>query len=117
VQHLVQSILEPNAVITEGFSLHRIETADTELSGILIEESGLSVTLGLANGRRETIQKSQITTRGSSAQSAMPAYDTVLPARAVADVAAYLVRQQSNSQAGSPGSEPPSGTAGPSATP
>ena len=117
VQHLVQSILEPNAVITEGFSLHRIETADTELSGILIEESGLSVTLGLANGRRETIQKSQITTRGSSAQSAMPAYDTVLPARAVADVAAYLVRQQSKSQAGSPGSEPPSGTAGPSATP
>ena len=116
-QHLVQSILEPNAVITEGFSLHRIETADTELSGILIEESGLSVTLGLANGRRETIQKSQITTRGSSAQSAMPAYDTVLPARAVADVAAYLVRQQSKSQAGSPGSEPPSGTAGPSATP
>jgi putative heme-binding domain-containing protein len=103
VQHLVQSILEPNAVITEGFSLHRIETADTELSGILIEESGLSVTLGLANGRRETIPKSKITTRGSAAQSAMPAYDSVLPPRAVADVAAYLTRQGQKDQAGIPG--------------
>lgn len=116
-QHLVQSILEPNAVITEGFSLHRIETPDTELSGILLEESGLSVTLGLANGRRETIPKSRINARGSSAQSAMPAYDTVLPARAVADVAAYLVRQESKSQAGSPGSGPTSGAASPSVTP
>ncbi len=103
VQHLVQSILEPNAVITEGFSLQRVETADTELSGILLEESGLSVTLGLANGRRETIPKSKITTRGASAQSAMPAYDTVLPAQAVADLAVYLARQGQKDQTGNPG--------------
>ncbi len=117
VQHLVQSILEPNAVITEGFSLHRIETADIELSGILIEESGLSVTLGLANGRRETIPKSKITTRGSSAQSAMPAYDTVLPARAVADVAAYLARQGQKDQAGIPGAAGTADTLGFSESP
>jgi len=112
-QHLVQSILEPNAVITEGFSLHRVETADLELSGILIEESGLSVTLGLANGRRETIPKTRITARGSAAQSAMPAYDTVLPARAVADLAAYLARQGTPAPGKSKGSEPASGAAAP----
>jgi len=115
VQHLVQSILEPNAVITEGFSLHRVETADLELSGILLEESGLSVTLGLANGRRETIPKARITARGSATQSAMPAYDTVLPARAVADLAAYLVRQGAPAPGGSPGSGPTSGAATPAA--
>ncbi len=114
VQHLVQSILEPNAVITEGFSLHRVATADTELSGILIEESGLSVTLGLANGRRETIPKASITARGSSAQSAMPAYDTVLPARAVADLAAYLVRQVVMAPGGSAGAGPTAGAVAPS---
>ena len=114
VQHLVQSILEPNAVITEGFSLHRVETADLELSGILIEESGLSMTLGLANGRRETIPKARITARGSSAQSAMPAYDTVLPARAVADLAAYLVRQGATAPGGSQGAGTTSGAAAPS---
>jgi hypothetical protein len=110
----VQSILEPNAVITEGFSLHRVETADMELSGILIEESGLSVTLGLANGRRETIPKTRITARGSAAQSAMPAYDTVLPARAVADLAAYLARQGTPAPGKSTGSKPASGAAAPS---
>ena len=103
VQHLVQSILEPNAVITEGFSLQRIETAEAELSGILLEESGLSLTLGLANGRRETIPKARITARSSASQSAMPAYDTVLPAQAVADLVAYLARQGQQPQAGSSG--------------
>ncbi|MFM8878078.1 MAG: PVC-type heme-binding CxxCH protein, partial [Verrucomicrobiota bacterium] len=101
VRHLVQSILEPNAVITEGFSLQRVETADSELSGILLEESGLSLTLGLADGHRETIPKSRITARSSAAQSAMPAYDTVLPPRAVADLAAYLSRQGAGSQGAS----------------
>jgi hypothetical protein len=58
------------------------------------------VTLGLANGRRETIPKARITARSSAAQSAMPAYDTVLPAQAVADLAVYLARQGQKDQAG-----------------
>ncbi|MFZ4819702.1 MAG: DUF6807 family protein, partial [Limisphaerales bacterium] len=64
-----------------------------------------------------TIPKSKITTRGSAAQSAMPAYDTVLPARAVADVTAYLTRQGQKDQAGIPGAAGPADTLGFSESP
>ncbi|MHC5112597.1 MAG: DUF6807 family protein, partial [Planctomycetota bacterium] len=91
VEHVVQSILQPNAVITEGYNQLTIETDDESLSGILIEESGLSVSLGLANGTRRTISKSRVESRWTSLSSAMPAYDTVLGARDVADLTAYLM--------------------------
>lgn len=99
-RHIVQSMLEPNAVITEGFNLQTVETADAEFSGILIEESGLSLTLGLATGQRQVIPKSKITSRKRAATSAMPAYDTVLAPQYVEDLAAYLLAQK----AGTPGS-------------
>jgi putative membrane-bound dehydrogenase-like protein len=94
-RHLVESILMPNAVITEGFQLQTVVTAEGEQSGILIEESGLSLTLGLANGERRTIQKERVTSRSSASTSAMPAYDTLLSPRHVADLAAYLLQQKS----------------------
>jgi hypothetical protein len=71
-----------------------VETADAEYSGILIEESGLSLTLGLATGQRQVIPKSRITSRKSAATSAMPAYDTLLVSPYVADLAAYLLAQK-----------------------
>jgi putative membrane-bound dehydrogenase-like protein len=93
-QHIVQSMLEPNAIITEGFNLQLVETADTELSGILLEESGLSVTLGLATGQRQTILKSIITSRKTAAVSAMPSYETLLSPQYVADLTAYLLARK-----------------------
>ena len=93
-RHIVQSMLEPNAVITEGFTLQLIETADAEFSGVLLEESGLSVTLGLATGQRQVIPKSKITSRKTAAGSAMPAYDTLLTPHYVADLTTYLLAQK-----------------------
>jgi len=90
VRHLVQSLLEPNAVITEGFQLLTVQTRDAEHSGILLEESGLSVTLGLATGERVVIPKSKIVDRTTEKTSAMPAFDTVLGPAEVADLVAYL---------------------------
>jgi putative membrane-bound dehydrogenase-like protein len=95
--HIIQSILEPNAVITEGFKLQVVETSDAEYSGILLEESGLNVTLGLATGERQVIAKSKIVSRKSSTASAMPAYGAMLAAQDVADVAAYLLSHRSPS--------------------
>ncbi|MFM1767613.1 MAG: hypothetical protein RJA22_142 [Verrucomicrobiota bacterium] len=89
-RHIVQSMIEPNAVITEGFSQHRVETGTEEHTGILLEESGLSVTLGLANGQRQVIPRKSIRARHIATVSAMPAYDTVLTPGHVADLAAYL---------------------------
>lgn len=93
--HILQSMLEPNAVITEGFKLQVIETSDAEYSGVLLEESGLNVTLGLATGDRQVIPKSKIVSRKTSTASAMPAYDAMLGAQEAADVAAYLLSQRS----------------------
>ena len=90
VRHLVQSLLEPNAVITEGFQLMTVQTRDAEHSGILLEESGLSVTLGLATGERVVIPKKKIIDRTTERTSAMPAFDTILGPAEVADLVAYL---------------------------
>ncbi len=93
-RHIVQSMLEPNAVITEGFNLQTVETRDAQYSGILIEESGLSLTLGLPSGQRQVIPKAGITSRKTAATSAMPAYDTLLLPQYVADATAYLLAQK-----------------------
>lgn len=100
VRHIVQSILEPNAVITEGFNQHLVETDDAEFAGVLLEESGLSLTLGLATGQREVIPKSKIRSRRTAATSAMPAFDTVLLPGFVADLTAYLLAQKTRDPAG-----------------
>jgi len=48
-RHIVQSIVEPDAHIVEGFAQLVIETKHGKVHpGVLIEESGLAVTLGLA---------------------------------------------------------------------
>ncbi len=108
-RHIVQSMLEPNAVITEGFNLQTVETADAEYSGILLEESGISLTLGLATGQRQIISKSKITSRKTAAGSAMPAYDTLLTPQYAADVTTYLLAQK----AGAPSIARPEVTAAP----
>ena len=105
-RHIAQSMLEPNAVITEGFTLQLIKTDDAEFSGVLLEESGLSVTLGLATGQRQVIPKSKITSRKTATASAMPAYDTLLAPHYVVDLTAYLLAQK----AGAPSIARPQGS-------
>lgn len=92
-RNIIESILEPNAVITEGFSTHQVETKDAEYSGVLLEESGLSLTLGLATGRRLTLAKKDITARRSLASSAMPSFAELLTPQQCADLAAWLAKQ------------------------
>lgn len=94
-RHLVESMLAPNAVITEGFQLQTVVTSEGEQSGILIDESGLSLTLGLANGERRVIQKQRVTSRSTAPTSAMPAYNMSLSPRDVADLTSYLLQQKS----------------------
>lgn len=112
-KHLVESILEPSAVITEGFRLHQVETtAGLVHSGILLEESGLSVALGLATGERLTILKEQIESRQFAAISAMPSFGPVLSEQQVADLAAFLLTQKASLAA-----PPPAKVAAPMTTP
>jgi len=94
-KHIVESMLEPNAIITEGFKLQLVETrAGTVHSGILLEETGLTLTLGLASGERLVLDKDDIETRSSSNVSGMPPFAAVLQPQHVADLAAYLLTQK-----------------------
>ncbi len=94
-RHVVQSILEPNAIVTEGFNMQIIVTDDGKAqSGVLLEESGLSVTLGLTTGDRVTIRKSAIEERKSERISAMPSFAPLLTPQHVADLTAFLMTQR-----------------------
>ncbi len=94
-RHIVQSIVEPDAHIVEGYSQLVIETKDGKVhSGVLIEESGLAVTLGLPTAERLVIPREKIESRMTSKKSAMPSFDRVLTPSQVADVAAFLMTQK-----------------------
>lgn len=94
-RHFVQSMLEPSAVITEGFTMQTVITENGKtFSGVLLEESGLSIALGLSTGERVDIPKSRIEERHSSRNSAMPSVAEILSPQQVADVAAFLATQK-----------------------
>ncbi|MDA1017587.1 MAG: hypothetical protein O3A00_24400, partial [Planctomycetota bacterium] len=60
-RHIVQAIVEPSAVITEGFNQLTVVTdAGKVFSGVLLEESGLTLSLGLSTGERIDIPKAKI---------------------------------------------------------
>ena len=93
-QHLMQSLIDPSAVITEGFNSHVITTVRGVQSGVLLEESGLAVTLGLPTGQRERIMRSDITKQETLPISAMPPFGALLNAQQCADVVAWLLTQK-----------------------
>jgi putative heme-binding domain-containing protein len=93
-KHLLQSMIDPSAVITEGFNSHVITTAKATQMGILLEESGLAVTLGLPTGQRERIMRADITKHDTLPISAMPPFNMTLDAQQCADIAAWLLMQK-----------------------
>lgn len=94
-RHIVQSILEPSAVITEGFNQLMVLTDDGRVySGVLLEESGLGLSLGQTNGSRVDIPKNTIEERKSTQFSAMPDLSELLSPQQVADLTAYLRSMQ-----------------------
>jgi putative membrane-bound dehydrogenase-like protein len=95
VRHMVQSIVEPSAVITEGFQQVNVSTDEGKVySGVLLEESGLSLALGQSNGERVDIPKDSIEERKSSPVSAMPDTSDYLTAQQVADLTTFLMSMQ-----------------------
>lgn len=104
LKHIVQSIVDPSAVITEGFQRHVVSTDDGKsYAGVLLEESGLSVALGLPTGERVTIPKASIEERSSDRVSAMPAMASLLTAQDVADLASFLLTRRGGQPAAEDG--------------
>lgn len=91
-RHLAESMIEPDAVITEGFQQLSVLTDDGRVHvGVLIEESGLSLTLGLVDGNQLVLPKSAIEQRKSRPVSAMPSMAPILSLQQLADLTAYLI--------------------------
>jgi putative membrane-bound dehydrogenase-like protein len=104
LHHLVQSIIDPNAVITEGFQLQVIATEEGEVhSGVLVEESGLKVSLGLSNGSIIQIPKGSIQQRSQQARSAMPDFSKQLTIQHVTDLVAFLQTLREEREGSGPG--------------
>lgn len=91
-RHIAQSIVAPSEVITEGFNQQSIITDEGKVySGVLLEESGLSISLGQSTGQRIDIPKSSIEARKSNPISAMPDLSKTLTPMQVADLTAFLL--------------------------
>lgn len=89
-KYMVQSILEPNAAITEGFSAHVVEAEGKSWFGVLAQESGDQLTLALPGGRKQKVAKKTITRHEIIPASPMPPMAALLSAQDVADLVAYL---------------------------
>ncbi len=100
---IIQSMLDPGAVITEGFSAHLVEAAGKSHIGILLS-TGRTVKLGLAGGQTVDIAADTITKRETLPVSPMPPMGAMLAPADVADVTAWLLSQRASD--GGPNLEP-----------
>ena len=115
-KYVVQSILDPNAVITEGFSAHAIEADGQSHLGVLLS-TGRTVRLGVAGGRIVEIPEEKITRHETLPISPMPPMGSLLSPQDVADVTAWLMTGDHRAAgAGSPAGEAKPASA-PSSTP
>jgi len=96
-RHVVQSIVEPSHVITEGFNQLTVLTDSGKVfSGVLLEESGFTLSLGQSDGLRVDIPKASIEERATSRISAMPDMAENLTPQQVADLATFLLSLRSS---------------------
>ncbi|MDQ8199405.1 PmoA family protein [Pelagicoccus enzymogenes] len=89
---IVRSILSPNQIVVEGYSLLTIATKDgSAYAGILESESDRFVNLVQLDAQSVAIEKSEIVSRNSMHSSPMPAYGSVLSPEQVADLVEWLM--------------------------
>ena len=91
-EFIVRSILEPSSEITEGFAMQILTTKSGDTtSGLVLEETGLSVKIVMWDGSLVTVLKKDIAKRETTQISAMPpTFAGLLSPQDVADITAYL---------------------------
>jgi len=93
---VIESILEPNRVVVEGYSLLTVIKKDGGVHvGILESETDGYLKMVQLDSEAVTIEKDMISSRSSSHSSAMPSYKRVLSAQQVADLTAWLMTLRS----------------------
>jgi len=93
---VIRSILDPNKIIVEGYSLLTVATEDgAAYAGILESETDRFLKMVQLDSRPVTIDKTTIASRSSTHSSPMPNYERVLSPQQVADLTAWLMTQRS----------------------
>ena len=108
-KYVVQSILEPNAVITEGYSAHAVEAGGKSYFGVLLS-TGRTVRLGVAGGEVVEIPEKDITKHETLPISSMPPMGGLLSPQDVADITKWLLTTEQKAAAASPASAKPADT-------
>lgn len=90
---IVQSLLDPSAVITEGFSAQVVEAGGNSYAGILLS-TGSRLKLGLPGGTTVELPADTITRHESLPVSPMPPQGALLSPQDVADITAWLLSQK-----------------------
>ena len=89
---IIEAIVEPSASITEGYALHRIETAAGSFLGAIVREGDSEIVMVGADGNRFTVRASEVTRRERLSQSVMPPGYALFGDQAIADLIFFLRR-------------------------
>ncbi|MEM7235804.1 MAG: DUF6807 family protein, partial [Planctomycetota bacterium] len=89
---LARSVLEPSAVITEGFRAYTVVTKKGQVhEGMVLRETRRELSLVPVSGETVTIEKRQIASRTTTERSAMPDnFGSLLSGDEVIDLVAFL---------------------------
>ena len=100
-RHLIDSMLNPNAIITEGFAMMSVtmKTGGPQ-TGVLREQSSLHLTLAQPGGGLVRLERKRIAKEEMHPVSMMPPFGNLLSAQQLADVTAFLLTQKSAPQTG-----------------
>ena len=93
IRYVIQSTLDPDAYIVEGFQQTSLKMKDgRELFGMLGEETALSIKLVLPTGEQMTIKTDDVKKRTDAKNSGMPAsFAYTLSAQDAADVSVWIM--------------------------
>jgi putative membrane-bound dehydrogenase-like protein len=92
VDYLLTSILDPNRAVEDRYVEYVALTTDgRQLTGILVEETGASLTLAAPEGKKVTIPRGELDQIKSSGKSLMPeGIERDVPPAEMTDLLAYL---------------------------
>ena len=89
-EYLLQSIVDPQAKITQGYGIVTVQLTDGRtISGTLISKEGNRITIKLPDNSLENFAASELKSQ-SKPIGTMPDFKTILNLRQVRDLVAYL---------------------------
>lgn len=93
-EKILESLIEPSAVIAEGFGTTTVEMKGGDLfAGVITKDQDGAVTLVDINGKSHQLAWDKIKSRSSSKESAMPKMGKSLSKRQLRDLVAFLKKQ------------------------